>query len=369
MRYRSFVPLAALMTFAANEARGQSLLDASARAGVQYVSYRLRGTVNERIDELAIPLVFNVPVRNRLALDLAGAYAVSTVTVGDSTSELRGFTDSQLRANYTFGSDAVILTAGLNLPTGQATVGDAGLAAAGRIGNDFLAFPISNMGTGFGGTAGLAVARAAGAWSLGAGASVRHTVEYEPYRQGEIRVRFQPGDEYRVRLGADRSAGSGRLAIGFTYSAFGRDAAGSFTFNTGDRYVGQVAYAGVLGGADLLVSSWNLLRAVGETLDGRPLPWENITNLSMGLGFSAGALRLEPNVELRAATRDGDGGSLLSARSGRMVSFGLRSRVDVLGLSLSPSGGISTGRYLAPGTTASAELSGWRVALTGRVAR
>ena len=369
MSARTFVVLGALATLAASNAGAQSLLDASARAGIHYVSYRLRGTVNERIDELAIPLVINVPVRNRLALDIAGAYAVSTVTVGDSTSELRGLTDTQLRANYTFGSDAVILTAGLNLPTGQATVGDAELAAAGRIGNDFLAFPISNMGTGLGGTGGLAIARPAGAWNVGAGASIRHTVEYEPYRQGEIRVRFQPGDEYRVRLGADRSVGSGRLALGFTYSAFGRDAAGSFTYNTGDRYVGQVAYAGAIGAMDVHVSSWNLLRAVGETLDGRDLPWENITNLSLGVGFSAGALRLEPNVELRAATRDEDGGSLLSARSGRMVTFGLRSRFELLGLSLSPSGAISTGRYLATGTTDPAELSGWRVALTARVPR
>lgn len=366
MSPRFFPGLGAMAILAASDAGAQTLLDASARAGIHYISYRLRGTVNERIAELAIPFVINVPVRNRLALDIASAYVVSTVTVRDSTSELRGLTDTQLRGNYTFGSDAVIVTAGLNLPTGQATVGDAQLAAAGRIGNDFFAFPISNMGTGLGGTGGIAFARPAGAWNLGAGASIRHTVEYEPYRQGEIRVRFQPGDEYRVRLGADRSIGSGRLALGFTYSAFGRDAAGSFTYNTGDRYVGQVTYAGAIGGADVHLSSWNLLRAVGETLDGRALPWENITNVSLGVGFSAGALRIEPNVELRAATRDDDGGSLLSARSGRMATFGLRSRFDLPGFSVSPSGAISTGRYLATAMTIPAELSGWRVALTSR---
>ena len=45
--------------------------------------------------------------------------------------------------------------------------------AASLIGNDFLVFPISSMGSGLGGTGGLALARPLGQWTLGAGLSVR----------------------------------------------------------------------------------------------------------------------------------------------------------------------------------------------------
>src|SRR5205085_8080573 len=94
--------------------------------------------------------------------------------------------------------------------------------AAFRIGNDFLAFPISNMGTGFGATGGVAIARPLGTWNLGAGGSVRRSSSYEPFiADGGARPHFQPGNEYRVRAGADHPFGTGRVTIGLTFSKFG----------------------------------------------------------------------------------------------------------------------------------------------------
>ena len=74
-------------------------------------------------------------------------------------SELSGLTDTQVRANYTFGQDLVVLTAGVNLPTGSSTVAAEELEAASLIGSDFLTFPISGFGSGLGFTGGVAFAR------------------------------------------------------------------------------------------------------------------------------------------------------------------------------------------------------------------
>src|SRR6185503_17156813 len=109
---------------------------------------------------------------------------------------------------YTLGTDFVVLTAGVNIPTGQSTVNVDQLAAAALIGNDFLAFPISNMGTGFGATGGIAVARPAGDWNFGAGISVRRSSQYDPFSPtGGVLLHYQPGNEYRARLGLDRAVG------------------------------------------------------------------------------------------------------------------------------------------------------------------
>ena len=96
-----------------------------------------------------------------------------------------------------------------------ATIDAEELEAATRIGSDFLLFPISGFGSGFGVTGGVAVARPLGTWNVGFGASVRHSSEYEPFRDASgTPFTFQPGPEYRARLGIDHPLGTGQIALG-----------------------------------------------------------------------------------------------------------------------------------------------------------
>ena len=131
----------ALLT-AAPTARAQSLFDAELRLAPQFMQYQLRAPADETITELALPLYVTVPVGSRLSFDVGTAYAQARVTSGGVLSEISGLTDTQIRGNYTLGSDFVVLTAGVSLPTGRSSVGLDQLTAAGRIGNDFLGFPV-----------------------------------------------------------------------------------------------------------------------------------------------------------------------------------------------------------------------------------
>ncbi len=85
--------------------------------------------------------------------------------------------------------------------------------AAGLIGSDFLSFPITNMGTGFGGTGGVAMALPLSEdWNLGFGVSVRHSSQYDPFDvTGAQVLHYQPGNEYRARVGLDHPVGTGRF--------------------------------------------------------------------------------------------------------------------------------------------------------------
>src|SRR5205085_2680800 len=206
----------------------QSIWNSSLRLGPQFHSYDIQAPFNERVSEFSLPFYVVVPVMPALSVDVGTAYAIAKLdrhTVdatglrSTTTSQFSGLTDTQVRANYTFGQDFVVLTAGLNLPTGSATVSPDKLEASTRIGSDFLTFPISGFGSGFGMTGGVAVAQPMGNWNLGFGASVRHSSEYEPFKDASgVATKYTPGPEYRARLGLDHPFGTGRMSFGATYS-------------------------------------------------------------------------------------------------------------------------------------------------------
>src|SRR6266567_3395408 len=203
---RRFFPLALALTATSLEA--QSIFDVGARVAPQFIQYRLGTPSSATISEFALPIFVLVPATPALSFDLGSAYTSARVEEAagktKTTSAISGLTDTQIRVHYTIGTDFVVLTGGVNLPTGRSTVRSGEVLAAGLIGSDFLAFPISNMGTGFGGTGGIAVARPLGDWNLGLGASLRHSAQYDPLEQsGSQAVHYQPGNEYRLRMGGD----------------------------------------------------------------------------------------------------------------------------------------------------------------------
>ena len=349
----------------------QALLEPRVRLGPQFVEYRLGGDLDTRISEFAVPIAVVLPLGARFNFDIASAYASSRVEQNGVEETITGVTDTQLRANYTLGSDFIVLTAGLNLPTGQSTVKSDQLKAAGYIGNDFLAFPVSNLGTGFAATGGVAVARPLGEWNVGFGASMRHAAAYDAFEVGEERVRFEPGDEYRARLGVDRAAGPGRVAFGVTWSAFGDDKDAVSSYATGDRIVTQAAYSAPVGNVNLFVSGWNLTRLAGERAGEEETPGENITNLAVTAGIGALGTTLEPTVEVRHWLADGE-------RAGTLGQFWMRVRLPLGPFTAYPGGSFTTGSYVfrapppadAPEPPAqSYSLTGWRAMLTLRYGR
>ena len=338
----------------------QQVESATTRVAPQFQSIRIHGTIGERIDQLAIPVAVSVPIGRRLTIDVATAYAsveVAPLGRAGEGSTIRGLTDTNLRARWTFGSDAAVLSAGLDLPTGKSAIAEGEITAAGRIGNDFLAFPISNMGTGLAATAGAAVARPVGGWNLGAGVSARYSGAYDVY-EGDAApdVRYQPGSELRLRVGGDRPFAGGRLTLGLTYAGFGADEANGYAYSTGDRWIAQGSYARVVQGADVVVSGWNLLRGEGRGLTSAPLPPENVLDLATMVGFSLSGIRLEPHLEGRLWSRDGD-------EAGRLAMLGLRTRLEAFGMAFAPALTQTSGRLAAPDGS-SASLSGTRVSLS-----
>jgi hypothetical protein len=323
----------------------------SARVAPQYHSYTIDAPSNTKIGEFSIPLFVVVPVTPALTFDLGTAYAharVEQTALGKSTtSSIAGLTDTQIRANYVLGNDFVVLTAGVNLPTGQSRVTTGQLTAASLVGSDFLGFPISNMGTGLGET----------------GFSMRRTEEYDPFDVGGTTFRYQPGNEYRARVGADRAVGTGRATFGFTYSTFGNDELAGSVYNTGNRYISQATYNNDVGPGRIGVVTWNLFRTAGTLADSSFLGHENISNAALSYGIHIGSALFEPNVETRVWVQEG-------ASTSFATTIGVRSELDAGRFAVLPGVGYSLGRVAAQDATGlrtTATLTGLHATLAIRV--
>ncbi len=374
---RRLVPLAlALVVAPALDA--QSIFDSELRFAPQFIQYKIKTPSSETISELAVPVFVSIPFGSRFTFDVGTSYARAKVTSGSAVSEVNGLTDTQLRGNYTLGNDFVVLTAGLNLPTGRSTVTTDQQTAAGRIGSDFLAFPISNMGTGLAATAGIAVARPLGDWNVGFGGAVRHSTAYEPFDvPGQPVLRFTPGDEYRARVGVDRGLLAGRMSLGLTYSAFGSDDAGGSVYNTGNRVIAQAVVTNFVAGSEVTFAGYNVFRAPGKYASGDPAGRENIANGYLGVGINMLGTLVEPSVEVRHWLQNIPGvtvGTATSAersQSSYLGTVGLRTRIPAIGFTAYPSVGYTMGKLAvadASGAPVQADLTGFKAQLAIRVA-
>ena len=362
---RRFLALVALT--ASSSLGAQSISDAGARLAPQFHSYKVGSPSNLTISELAVPIYAIVPITPQLSFDVGTAYTQARVEqTGSPTSTISGLTDTQIRGSLVLGNDLVVLTAGVNLPTGKSTVSEDQRAAAGLIGGEFLAFPIAQMGTGFGGTGGIAVALPIGGeWNVGVGASMRHSAQYDPFdaTTGSQVLHYQPGNEYRARVGLDHPVGTGRFTIGATYSTFGDDNLGGSIYNTGNRVLGQVDFNDSFGPGRISLAGWSLFRARGNLADGRVLDKEDVSSGTIAYGFDAGGVIIEPNLEGRSWSQPNLSTSYLGT-------LGLRVAFNAGGFAVVPSAGFSVGQLAAPTGTAgtgTATLTGFHGTLTVRL--
>lgn len=318
------------------------------------------GASSRSVSQLAVPLVLIMPFGERFSVDVSTAYASSSVRADDSTtSEISGLTDTQIRANLRVGSDNVLLTVGLNVPTGQYSVPEAQQEAAGQIGNDFLFYPISSMGNGLAMTGGVAYVRPFGNWNIGAGVSGRKSTEFAAFSVASSEFRFTPADEYRLSLNADRPVGDGEMSLGLTYSAFGEDIADTTTYSTGDRIIATAGWSTPVRGGDLFLSAWNLYRLSGEVL-GAEAPAENVFNVTAAYSLPLRSLLVQPNLETRLWQVGG-------VKAGNLTTVGVRLRVPVGTLGVFPAAGYSIGTLYSTDDGSATSVSGLRASLTVRL--
>lgn len=301
----------------------------SGLSGFDYQSYHFTGSIGVTdASQWSIPVVVVAPLGRQMSLDLTTRFAHSEIT-GGASETLTGLTDTQLRLLYTLGRDRAVASLSLNLPTGKHSVSTSEFQVASAVGSNFLSFPVSNLGSGFGITGGLAYAVQASGWSLGFAGSMRYVGSYKPFSDQSLS--YKPGLEGRLRAGADRVIGQrSRLLVGLTYSTFSTDqfsgtgtVAGGW-YNPGSRIIGDLGYAYTWGRTTIAITAWDFYRSRGRTATlASPDAKENIFNTELRVSRQLSPrLLLEPVAGFRSW-------SLGNVGSGRLYSFGLNGRVGI----------------------------------------
>ena len=323
MRTPSLAALASLIATAA--AAQQNLVsEGSIVGGAEYRSYSFGDNFSaDRVSQAAYPVGLIMPIGNRFSFDLGTAYAFTRVDQGGSHESYQHFTDTQLRASYIVGNDALVASVMVNLPTGEETTSLNDFNISSSVSSNFLLFPVNSYGSGFSVTPGLAAATTLGGWNLGLAGSVRWNDDFQPFSDsGSTSVRYQPGLEGRIRLGADHLVGSSRLTLGATFSTFGTDEArggglaSGGRYTPGNRFLVDVSLLAPVGSGTMSFYVWDFYRNNGESGDSATSAnnSENIlTGGTSGAFRLAQKLVLEPLAEARLWSPDQGNGFLAGA--------------------------------------------------------
>ncbi len=259
------------------------------------------------LGQFAFPLAIVYPV-GRFTFDAGAWIAATTLTRLDGYREtVTGLTDTQIRAAYVLGSDALVLTAMVNLPTGAENLSAAEYAVLSAASSSFLAFPVNAYGSGASVTLGAAGAFRAGAWNLGLAGSARLSEEFTPFEDTDGGFTYQSGLEARARFGADRLVGNGKLAFGLTFSTFSDDefangSGATGVYRPGRRVIGEASYTTLIGPATITGYIWDFFRTAGDSAGSSVLNQENLFAAGVASRFPVSAtMNLEPGAELRFA--------------------------------------------------------------------
>ncbi|MEJ2637309.1 MAG: hypothetical protein P8184_18735 [Calditrichia bacterium] len=178
---------------------------------------------NERISEWILPVVYILPLNNRLTFDLMNAPTFASLNT--ASAGLRGLTDTRIRASYLMMEEKLLLTAGLSLPTGNSRLEAEEWVVASALSMNALDFAVPSLGQGLDLKLSAAYAQQVGGIVLGGGFGYLRKGSFKPFAENEYD--YNPGDEITFSLGGDKNIPFGinnlRISGDMTYTIYGND--------------------------------------------------------------------------------------------------------------------------------------------------
>ncbi len=194
------------------------------------------------ITEWSVPLRATIPLREDLQLSLRGSFASAT---GDGLATVSGLSDAQASLSYVrpVGDGSVILSAGVNAPTGKQELTLSEFATATLLSQNFFDFRVPGFGQGLGLATGATWAVPVGEdVVLGLGGSFRYQGGYTPVEG--MTEDYTPGNEVLITGGLDyRLSRTSALSGDVSFTIYGTDQLGDVDrFEAGNRFAAAVQY-------------------------------------------------------------------------------------------------------------------------------
>jgi hypothetical protein len=174
------------------------------------------------VDQLYFPITAFLPLQDNFDISVYAANSSSTLGLANTDYDLNGFGDAQIQANRSFAQDRLLISAGVNIPSGKKKllVSDES-RVLNWLSSDYFDFPSRRLGEGLGFNVLLGGATMF-TETIRGGAAVRYQFrgEYDPY---EGYGKYNPGDVMSVTAGADMNQGALSLGVDMNYVMYSAD--------------------------------------------------------------------------------------------------------------------------------------------------
>jgi len=170
---------------------------------------------------MMIPVSGFIPLKDNLELRFFAANASSNLDSSGTEYTLSGMSDLRLQFNSAFSDDRILLSAGLNLPTGKKKLSHTDEQPVMAIlTQNYLSFPTRRLGEGFG------LNLLAGAAMAYASSRFGGTIMYQlngPYEAYKDDGDYTPGNIFSIGVNADTRADKISLAGDIIFTTYGTD--------------------------------------------------------------------------------------------------------------------------------------------------
>lgn len=187
-----------------------------------YTHWKLEsGGRTVKVNQTLVPLSGLVPLKENLEIRFFAASEANSLKRTEGDLSASGLTDVTAQVNHSFADAHLLLSCGLNLPTGKRELKlREEWPILGYLSQDYLDFPMRKFGEGFGLNLLLGGATMVGSIRCGLGVSYEYTGSYTPYDKV---ADYNPGDRFSLNAGGDYRNGGLTLSGSILFGLSGTD--------------------------------------------------------------------------------------------------------------------------------------------------
>ncbi len=194
----------------------------TAQTQFMYTHWKLDiGGQSTTVGQSLVPISGLVPLKENFEIRFFAASEFNSVSRTGTDLSVSGLTDVSLQVNHSFSNDHLLLSGGLNLPTGKRELDVATeWPILGYLAQNYLVFPMREYGEGFGFNLLAGGATMVGSIRCGLGVSYQYTGKYTPYKNAG---KYNPGDRFSINGGGDYRSGGFSLSGNVLFGIYGTD--------------------------------------------------------------------------------------------------------------------------------------------------
>ncbi len=177
-------------------------------------------TLETTLNQFVVPVSGFIPLQDNLEMQLFISSASNSMDIINDNVSLSGLSDLRMQINKSLKEDRLLLSGGINLPTGKKKLDGEGQLVQLALSQNFLDVPLRRLGEGFGFNLLIGGAQSFDNVNIGGGITYQYIGSYDPY---EGVADYNPGDMVSINGGIDIAGEQNIISIDAVYSLYTDD--------------------------------------------------------------------------------------------------------------------------------------------------